>query len=375
MKENNSRAGEFSNENYDAINELESENVDSFDYLPKEERQVNIDRSTYSIYEIYRRYKRNDIIIQPFYQRGSVWQNSKKSKLIESVISNIPIPSFYFAELQDGKWEVVDGQQRLRAFFDFIDGEYQLSSLSVLSELNKSKFSNLPPLQQRKIEDYILHIFIIQKNSHPDIRFDIFERINEGATQLNAQELRNSMFRDNQNSFLEKLSKKPSFIKLTKGKLSETRLKDQEAVLRFLSFYKKGYKECYSGNMNSFLNDTMSNFHSYFSEDNLKFIEDHFSNTMNLIFEVFGENAFTRNNRRVINMSLFDIISYSFSKIDHTLIFEKRYEINELYLRLTENDEEFVKSISYNTLSKENLNYRFEVWLEGIYKILKEGSS
>lgn len=127
--------------------------------------------------------------------------------MIESVIRNIPIPSFYFAELDDGKWEVVDGQQRLRAFFEFINNEYRLSSLPVLTDLNRKYFKDLTS-QGRKIEDYILHIFIIKKNSHPDIRFDIFERINEGATQLNAQELRNSMYRNGQNEILKKLSKK-----------------------------------------------------------------------------------------------------------------------------------------------------------------------
>ena len=74
---------------------------------------------------------------------------------------------------------------------------------------------------QRKIEDYQLHIFIIKKESHPDIRFDIFERINEGATQLNAQELRNSIYRGIRVKLLIRLSKNPNFIKLVKGNLQE----------------------------------------------------------------------------------------------------------------------------------------------------------
>jgi len=84
--------------------EPEPEEGDNLNHLTEEERTVLIERVQYSIYEIYRRYNRGDIILKPFYQRNAVWNNSKKSKLIESVIRNIPIPSIYFAEQEDGNW-------------------------------------------------------------------------------------------------------------------------------------------------------------------------------------------------------------------------------------------------------------------------------
>ncbi|WP_033827575.1 DUF262 domain-containing protein [Bacillus andreraoultii] len=115
---------------------------------------------------------RGDIILQPHYQRKDVWTRSKKSKLIESVLCNIPIPSIYLAETKDGDWEVIDGQQRLRAFFDFIEGKYKLSQMPILSNL-KNKYFNDLGTYHRKLEDYQLHIFIIKKESHPDIHLPL----------------------------------------------------------------------------------------------------------------------------------------------------------------------------------------------------------
>lgn len=349
---------------------IDDEEGDDLTYLLEEERTVFIERAQYSIYEIFRKYNRGDLILKPFYQRNAVWKNPKKSKLIESVIRNIPIPSIYLAELESGQLEVIDGQQRLRAFFDFFKGKYQLSSLPVLTKLNRLHFKQLDNVHQRKIEDYQLHIFVIKKNSHPDIRFDIFERINEGATQLNAQELRNSMYRDGENEFLRQLSKEPAFIKLTKGKLSDLRLKDQEAVLRFLSFRKKGYL-AYRGNMNAFLNDTMEHFFDYFPKEIHAEVHSHFVETMQLIKMVLGTNAFMKNGTNVINMSLFDVICYSFSIIPKEKIVAKQKDIRQLYEVFLEDNVEFIRAISTNTLAKKTVECRFSIWMEKIQELLE----
>ncbi len=346
----------------------EDEEGNDLSFIPEEEREVFIDRAQLSIFELHRRCQRGDIILQPYYQREDVWTRPKKSKLIESILRNIPIPSIYFAETKDGKWEVVDGQQRLTSFFDFIDNIYSLSQLPVLTQFEKKYFKDLDSFQ-RKIEDYQLHIFIIKKESHPDIRFDIFERINEGATRLNAQELRNSIYRGKRIEFLLRLSKNPNFIKVTKGKLQEKRLKNQEAVLRFLSFYLKGPEE-YRGNLNSFLNDTLEK--NLINENNINEIENVINDTMKTIHAVFEDNAFINPDSQIkkLNMSLFDILSYSFSIFDTELILNKKNEIRKALYRLLKTDNDFKRSITSNTLTKGYVNYRFNKWLETFEVIL-----
>ena len=363
---------------------IEAENVgSSFDsdeedqgdlsYIPEEERVVFIERAQLSIFELHRRYTRHDITLKPFYQRsGDVWQRPKKSKLIESILRNIPIPSIYFAETSDNRWEVVDGQQRLIAFFEYLQDKYSLAGLPVLVNLNNQYFSELGKYQ-RKIEDYQLHIFIIKKESHPDIRFDIFERINAGATQLNAQEIRNSIYRGHRIDFLKKLAKNSNFKKVTMGKVQTSRLKDEEAVLRFLAFYCKGYKQ-YFGNLNAFLNQTMDDFDGLI-KDRIT-TEKLFSETMATIYSVFGEQAFIKKviQRRKMNISLFDILSYSFATADRKKIEENKCDILKALEILLETDAAFNKAVTSNTLTTSNVEYRFEKWLEVLKKILKEGS-
>lgn len=350
------------------LDDEELEQGSNLSYIPEEEREVFIDRAQLSVFELHRRSARGDIILQPYYQRDLVWTRPKKSKLIESVLRNIPIPSIYFAETKEGKWEVVDGQQRLTAFFDFIDGSYSLSQLPVLVNMKNKSFKDLDNYHQRKIEDYQLHIFIIKKESHPDIRFDIFERINEGATQLNAQELRNSIYRGTRIDILKALSKNKNFIKLTKGKLQEKRLKHQEAILRFLSFYLKGY-ENYNGNLNSFLNSTLDN--HLINKNNMHKLESVLDSTMKTIHDIFGRDAFIKSGAQIkrMNMSLFDIISYTFSKIDNEKIIRNKREIVNGLENLIENDSEFKRSINSNTLTKKNVKYRFKTWISVIQEI------
>ncbi|MGE7219224.1 DUF262 domain-containing protein [Priestia koreensis] len=348
------------------------EEINDLTHIPDNEREVSIQPVQYSIFELHRKYKRGDLILQPFYQRKHVWKNPKKTKLIESVLRKIPIPSLYFAETNDGRWEVVDGQQRLRAFFDYLSGDYQLSQMPVLNHLKGKKFDVLDPIFQRKLEDYQLHVFLIKQDSHPDIRFDIFERINEGATPLNAQELRNSMYRNGEIQFLKNLAKNKHFIRLTKGKIQSSRLKDQEAVLRFLAFYINGYNS-YNGNLNSFLNHTLDKFSGF--QNRLVEIEEDFNITMHLILTILGSKAFIKDGSKVINMSLFDTITYCFNTFKKDFLAKNPKTLKKTIINLINNNPEFKKSISSNTLTKKSVCTRFDILLEEISKYLEENPS
>ena len=244
-----------------AENEIDNDNDQeeagsNYNYIDKSQRKVYIDREQFSIFESYRRYKREEIDLYPDYQRKDIWTTKKKSRLIESVLLNIPIPVFYLAESEDEKKEVVDSQQRLKAFFQFLNNEYPLEKLEILDDLNGKTFEQLTPDWHRKLEDYQLSLFIIKKESHKDIRFDVFQRVNEGATKLSTQELRNGIYRGYRVELLKQLSSDEYFKKMVEKKSAISRMKDHEAVLRFIAFYIKGY-ETYSGNLNSFLNQTL----------------------------------------------------------------------------------------------------------------------
>jgi len=152
--------------------------------LKNETKDIYIEKVQRSVFELYRRYKNNEILLSSEDQRNDIWSKlpARQSKLIESILLSIPIPVIYLSESLENTYEVVDGQQRLNTFFSFMDNKFKLKSLSLLTELDNKYFKNLSPNLQRKLEDYSLIIFIIKKNTHPDIKFDIFERVNIDTT-------------------------------------------------------------------------------------------------------------------------------------------------------------------------------------------------
>lgn len=80
--------------------------------------------------------RREAINLHPEYQRRLRWSSSQKSKLIESLLLNIPVPPVFFYENAAARYEVMDGQQRLNTIREFFSGAFALSGLKVLTPLN-----------------------------------------------------------------------------------------------------------------------------------------------------------------------------------------------------------------------------------------------
>lgn len=361
-------------ENETDNNNDEEDSGSNFNYIDKSQRKVYIEKENYSIFESHRRYKRGEINLQPDYQRKDVWTFKKKSRLIESVLLNIPIPVFYLAELVNEKKEVVDGQQRLNSFFHFLENGYPLEKLDILEDLKGHTFGQLPPDLQRKLEDYQLSFFIIKKESHKDIRFDVFQRVNEGASKLSAQELRNGVYQGYRIELLKELSGNENFKKMVEKKLAISRMKDHEAVLRFIAFHIKGY-ETYSGNLNSFLNDTLDNLPAAKNKEFYDDLKTTFRSTMETIFLVFGAEAFIKDDtkKKKINLSLFDVLCYSFAKFDKEKILNAQNAIRERLDELLEKQDDFYYAISSNTLTRNSVKTRFEIWLKAMEDCLNKG--
>ena len=149
--------------------------------------------------------KRKDLLnLRPEYQRRLRWNNRQKSKLIESLLLNIPIPPIFLYESDEARYEVMDGQQRLNAIREFIDGEYALSGLPILTPLEGFRYSQCPPRVKRALDRSTLSAIVLLLESEAarpdasglrlaDIRRFIFDRLNTGGTKLNPQEIRNAL--------------------------------------------------------------------------------------------------------------------------------------------------------------------------------------
>ena len=154
----------------------------AFNTARKNYRKMFSDRFRFSIFDLYRRYKRGEFHLRTSQIKKNQWTGKKKSGLIESILLKIPIPIIYMAEGESDKMEVVDGQQRLAAIFDFLDNKYPLKHLAMLTYLDGKRFKDLETDYielQRKLEEYPLSILVIKKESHPDIRSEISRRMNQ----------------------------------------------------------------------------------------------------------------------------------------------------------------------------------------------------
>ena len=127
----------------------------------------------------------------PFYQRKFVWEDKRQSKFIESILIGLPIPPMYFAEVEEGILEVIDGSQRIRTVNRFLRNELKLKGMDKLSELNGLSFNEFSSSRKRKINNVSLRAIVvtdIEKDSL-GIRHEIFERLNTGGEILKKMEI------------------------------------------------------------------------------------------------------------------------------------------------------------------------------------------
>jgi hypothetical protein len=370
------------------VEEIELDNAldnDELDDLTGK-RKIYTEQGDLEIESLLGKYQRGRLNIQPEYQRQFVWDKAKSSKLIESALLDIPLPVVYLSEEKDGKENVIDGQQRLTSFFSFIIGklpdgsDFKLSGLKVFTELNGKKYNELSDELQDKIRYYKLRTIKFKKESDGDLQFEIFARLNTGSVPLNDQELRNCVFRGKFNELLKELSTDQDFRYLLGLDIADKRMKDRELVLRFASFHFNTYLN-YKAPIKNFLNHTMEKYQDISANDeqDLRFA---FKNTVQIIRTLLDKNAFKRFYRgdeknkngkwetQKFNVSLFDILMYSFAKEDKNNVHRNLDRIRESLIDLMTNDQVFIESIELSTSSVKAVTNRFDKWRMTLQTIL-----
>jgi hypothetical protein len=165
--------------------------------------------------------KNKEVInLRPEYQRRLRWSAKQKSLLIESLLLNIPVPPIFLYESELARYEVMDGQQRLNAVHQFLENEFKLSGLEKLNFLNNKRYKELPPKVRRGLERSSLSAIVLLRETKADehdpflVRRYVFERLNTGGKPLNAQEIRNSLYRGEFNNLITELARNATFCKL-----------------------------------------------------------------------------------------------------------------------------------------------------------------
>jgi hypothetical protein len=295
--------------------------------VPVERRRVKTDKKDLPVETLYTWVKQDRLELQPEFQREFVWSAVKASRLVESLLLNIPVPVIYVAEEADGKLEVVDGQQRLTSISSYIDEklpdgkDFRLSGLQVLTELNSKSFKQLDRKHQNGIWSATLRLIVIEQDSDPDVKFEIFERLNLGAEKLNDQELRNCVCRGSYNDLLRDLARNSTLRKILGTSTIHKRMLDRQMILRFLAMWRNTHLK-YKAPMKQFLNREMRGYR-HATPDEVARMKEAFETAVELAYIVFGSKAFRRFTpgnssnpnggwETKLNLALWDTLLYTF---------------------------------------------------------------
>ena len=218
---------------------------------------------------------------------------------------------------------------------------------------------------QRHILNRTLRCIIITKDTHPQIKFDVFERINTGAIQLNPQELRNGVYSGVFMDLVRTLAKNPLWTKLT-GLKVDKRMRKEELILRFFAFHANLKK--YKKPLITFLNDFAAD--QRFHNKKHHFFETLFSNTIHAIHSILGENSFRlvgiRNVKRNFNAAIYDCQMYGFGHLNQnqiTDIVARKADFAKSQKDLF-SDENFRRSVTFATSDESSVFYRMENYLK-----------
>lgn len=355
----------------------------SINDIPPEERTLRTqayDKSVSDVVTMIGAGNDGDILLNPDYQRNYIWDNKKASLLIESFLLNVPIPVIYMAENDDSTWSVVDGLQRLESLRRFFANEFKLRGLEVLKELNGDQYSKLNPKAARILRNGILRIILIFKESHPDIKYEIFMRLNRGSIRLTEQELRNCLYRGTFNELLKDLRQNPKYLEMIGLSKPHKRMNDAELILRYLtisdSFDAKTNKlvDSYKGKVVSSMNKHIISKQNIDTKE-AESISKRFNSTIEKVYAVFGENAFRKINpdgefEKNINRAIMDIIMISFENIDSKKLIAHKNEIVTLLRDLPQRDNEFNSALTIGTSDRKQVEYRLSTWKTELHKIL-----
>ncbi|QQT33065.1 DUF262 domain-containing protein [Sphingobacterium multivorum] len=301
-----------------------------------------------------------------FQRLQGLWSLKEKSRLIESILMNIPLPIFYL----DGSrkpWKIIDGLQRLTVLHEFINNRsFALRDLQYQSEIEGLIYDDLPFFYQRMIRTFVIQAYIINPGTPEEVKFNIFQRINTFGIRLNAMEIRNGYYSGIPSTYILELTRLPAFQYTIGRHIASKRMKDREFVLRFIALFL--FTDLYSPPMDVFLDRAMYDIGTL-GDVLRQEIKDLFNRSLETCIELFGENAFFSINNHGSRMSskpniaLFDTWMVNLAKKNEdthrNLVMNKDFIWAKFaeYLQL----KEFRQAISPNASSYRSVDLRLSM--------------
>lgn len=320
----------------------------SFDKKIKDGQfNIVIDQARYPLFnirEIFNSYK-----LQPSYQRNRVWDKNRKSRLIESLIVNVPIPPVFLYETEINKFEVMDGLQRISTIVEFMNDEFELQGLEYWYELNGFLYSRLPEVIRNSINRrYLSATIILNESSNnqnsEDMKQFIFERLNTGGMELSPQEIRNAIFSGEFNKMLIEVTEMELYSQLVKLPIKDKiRMQDRELILRFFA-YKSAYKNNLKVGTKEVL-DLYAKKSRKLSELEVKEAKEYYLATIEAVDFLFKKSAFSKTLNSRFERMIYDTVMLAVSEIideyGEDKIYNSQNLIDKKFEYLNDNKEVF----------------------------------
>jgi len=321
---------------------------------------------------LYDQIKRENIDLDPTFQRRAAWDPVRQSRLVESIIVGMPIPNIVLAEKKDnrGQFMVIDGKQRLIALKSFIEGDLVLKGLDIRTDLNGAEFNKLESSDRNYFENSTIRTTLIRNWGDEKFLYAMFYRLNSGSLQLSPQELRRAlvggMLMDAIDAYIERSE---AFVSIF-GSGFDRRMRDSELVLRFIAFNDS--LPSYSGDLKLFLDSAVRHY-----EENWSGVQDILEknfNSLDLALKtaraIFGRDAFKKHNstgyERRINRAVFDCLARTFSDPNvASWCVEHAGEVRNAFNEVCQISE-FKDAIEKTTKSLTATKSRIRIWSERI---------
>ncbi len=335
---------------------------------PFNPNEIDVDISTVNLGSLIEQLENDEIDLQPDFQRAAdVWDNVKKSRLIESILLGLPLPSFYFSEDPvSQKLSIIDGLQRICAIRDFVlkeDEPLKLEGLQFLKNFEGLTFSQLARPEVKRIKSLKITMNTLRKGTPLDVKYIIFQRVNTAGEPLTPQEMRHALNQGPAAIFIKELANMESFKKATNYSVKSKRMQDRDFVNRFVAFFI-GYQD-YMGDLDMFLNDKMGELNKM-APAQRNDIRVSFDKAMECCYEIFKKDTFRKrykitDKRKPISKSVYDTLSVNIAWLsdeEQHLLLKNAEDFKAGMIRLF-NDEKFNFSISTGTGQKYNVEQRF----------------
>lgn len=307
------------------------------DVVAEKRNTLKTDRLDMSFGELMNMFDDGDLFITPEYQRAFRWSPYQQTRFIESVLLGIPIPPIFVAEDNHGKWEVVDGLQRISTIFAFFGilssvpdkNHFVLTEGEMIPELEDLSIESMPIKLKTTIKRSVCRVEIVKWDSQVDVRYELFNRLNTGASPLSDQEIRNCIFRAysvDLNKVLREVAKLPDFEALIDPSDSKKeQMFLEELALRYFAF--KHLEGDFKITVPQFLTEFMKSVSKGECPFNLEVEKKSLIDLIKLLNNKYGKEVFRPNGGFALH--IFDSIAYALPKVfpviegNETAIFEK----------------------------------------------------